>query len=174
MHVILQNLVLHCYSCSMLTGSEKDKSKEDDLKKTLMSYKKNHRNIYVYLSESEKLIRSLRSYLVSGQLASSEAFWRADGLAGLYAKIRDPPSRNLVVSFFVDVNLPAFLTEIVRILRGNLYPEAFSQGEKRVVSAGKDLQPKRKKKASSVKAGSGDETPAEVRGALNEFSTFVE
>ena len=148
----------------LMTGSGKHKSKEDDLTKTLLSYKKNHRNVYVYLSECEKLIRGLHSYLASGQLASNEAFWKADGLVGLYGKIPDPASRHLVANFLVDVNLPEFLTEIVRILRRRLYHEEPSQaGEKTVGPVEKDVKATRKKKATSLKARSEDEIPSEVR-----------
>ena len=117
----------------------------------------------MYLSESEKLIRGLRSHLASGQLASNEAFWKADGFVELYGKIPDLASRDLVVNFLVDVDLPEFLTEIVRILRRRLYPEERSAArEKRVLSAEKDVKVTRKKKASSMKAGFRDEVPSEV------------
>lgn len=146
----------------IFTGREKDKSKEDDLlKTTLLSYKKKHRSVYVYLSEGEKLIRSLRSYLMSGQLATGEAFWKADALVGLYTKIPDQESRTLVVNFLVDVNLPESLIEIVRTLRGN-YLEAFSQEEKRDVPREEKSQKRAKKKQANLKMGSGDEKPAEV------------
>ena len=113
----------------------------------------------MYLSESEKLIRGLRSHLASGQLASSEAFWKADGFVGLHGKIPDLASRH----FLVDVDLPEFLTEIVRILRRRLYPEERSAArEKRVLSAEKDVKVTRKKTASSMKAGFRDEVPSEV------------
>ena len=84
--------------------------------------------MYVYLSECEKLIRSLRSFLTSGQLATEGAFWKADALVGVYTKISDQPSRTLVVNFLVDVNVPEFLTEIVRTLHGS-HPDAFSPGK---------------------------------------------
>ena len=112
----LLNLLVVVSSYLILTGSEKDKSKEDDLKKTLLVYKKNHRSVYVYLSEGEKLIRSLRSFLMSGQLGSEGAFWKADALVALSSKIPDQESRNLVVNFLVDVNLQETLIEIVRTL----------------------------------------------------------
>lgn len=143
-------------------GSGKEKSKEGDLKKTLLSYKKNHRNVYVYLSESEKLIRGLRSHLASGQLASNEAFWKADGFVGLYGKIPDPASRHLLVNFLVDVDLPELLTEVIRILRRRVYLEERSAARgKRVLSAEKDVKVTRKKKASSMKAGFRNEVPSE-------------
>ena len=117
----------------------------------------------MYLSESEKLIRGLRSHLASGQLASTEAFWKVDCFVGLYVKIPDPASRHLVVNFLVDVDLPEFLTEIVRILRRHLYPEErLAAREERVLSAEKDVKVTRKKKASSMKARFRDEVPSEV------------
>lgn len=146
----------------MLAGSEKDKSKEDDLKKTLLAYKKKHRGVYVYLSEGEKLIRSLRSFLMSGQLATEAAFWKADALVALYTKIPDQESRTLVANFLVDVNLHETLIDVVRILRQK-YPQAFSGGEKRDVS--RDNEPKKVdlKKKANVKTGSGDDKQAEVQ-----------
>lgn len=91
----------------------------------LQTYKKNHRSVYVYLSESEKIIRSLRSYLDSGQLATEAAFWKADALAAVYTKIPDQSSWTIVGNFLVDVNLPELLTDIVRTLQRS-HPEAFS------------------------------------------------
>ena len=91
----------------------------------LQTYKKNHRSVYVYLSESEKIIRSLRSYLGSGQLATEAAFLKADALVAVYTKIPDQSSRTIVGNFLVDVNLPELLTGIVRTLQRS-HPEAFS------------------------------------------------
>lgn len=117
----------------------------------------------MYLSESEKLIRGLRSHLASGQLASNEAFWKADGFVGLYRKIPDPASRHLLVNFLVDVDLPELLTEVIRILRRRVYLEERSAARgKRVLSAEKDVKVTRKKKASTMKAGFRDEVPSEV------------
>lgn len=117
----------------------------------------------MYLSESEKLIRGLRSHLASGQLASNESFWKADGFVGLYGKIPDPASRHLLVNFLVDVDLPELLTEVIRILRRRVYLEERSAARgKRVLSAEKDVKVTRKKKASSMKAGFRDEVPSEV------------
>lgn len=143
---------------SQATGGDQNKSKEDNLKTTLLSYKKKHRSVYVYLSESEKLIRSLRSLLVSGQLATEGAFWKADALVAVYTKIPDQPSRTLVVNFLIDVNIPELLTEIVRTLRGS-YPEAFYPG-KQENSVTRDEKEETKKKKASVKTE--NENPAEA------------
>lgn len=140
------------------TGGDQNKSKEDDLKTTLLSYKKKHRSVYVYLTESEKLIRSLRSLLASGQLATEGAFWKADALVAIYTKIPDQPSRTLVVNFLIDVNIPKLLTEIVRTLRGS-YPEAFYPG-KQENSETRDEKEETKKKKASV--NTENENPAEV------------
>lgn len=148
-------------SYSMFTGGGKDKSQEDELKKTLQAYKKNHRSVYVYLSEGEKLIRSLRSFLMSGQLATEGAFWKADALVALYTKISDQQSRTLVLNFFVDVNLPETVIEIVRTLRQR-YPQAFSEIEKRDVSKNYEPGKKNLKKKANTKRGSGDEKHTEV------------
>lgn len=109
----------------MATGGNQSKPKEIDLKTMLQTYKKNHRSVYVYLSESEKIIRSLRSYLGSGQLATEAAFWKVDALVAVYTKIPDQSSRTIVGNFLVDVNLPELLTGIVRTLQRS-HPEAFS------------------------------------------------
>lgn len=152
---------MHVYWSSLILpiGGDKNKPKEDDIKKTLQTYKKKHRSVYVYLSDSEKLIRSLRSYLTSGQLATEGAFWKADALVAIYTKIPDQPSRTLVVNFLVDVNLPEFLTEIVRTLHGS-HPEAFSL-EKQENNATKEEKEAKEKKAS-VKTGDEKPWPAEV------------
>lgn len=144
----------------------KDKSKEDELKKTLQFYKKNHRSVYVYLSEAEKLIRSLRSFLMSGQLATEASFWKADALVALSIKIPDQQSKTLVFNFLVDVDLPETLIEIVRTLRQK-YPQAFSELEKRDVR--KDDEPGEKilKKKANTKRGSGDEKHSEVNSETN-------
>ena len=146
---------------SMFTAGGKDKSKEDKLKKTLQSYKKNHRSVYVYLSEAEKLIRSLRSLLMSGQLATEASVWKVDALVALSTKIPDQQSKTLVFNFFVDVDLPEILIEIVRTLRQK-YPQGFSETEKR--DARKDDKPGEKilKKKANTKRGSGDEKHSEV------------
>lgn len=109
------------------TGNDQSKSKEDDLKNTLQLYKKNHRNVYIYLSETEKLIRSLRNFLASGNLASEAAFWKADSLVGVHVKLPDEQSTTLVLDFLVDVNVPDLLTEILRSLH-HKNPNAFSPG----------------------------------------------
>jgi len=145
----------------MFTAGGKDKSKEDELKKTLQAYKKNHRSVYVYLSEAEKLIRSLRSFLMSGQLATEASFWKADALVVLYTKIPEKQSRTLVLNFMVDVDLPETLTDIVRTLRQR-YPQAFSEPQERDVP--KDDEPGEiiLKKKASTKMGTGDEKHSEV------------
>lgn len=114
---------LYCFV--LATGGNQSKPKKIDLKTMLQTYKKNHRSVYVYLSESEKIIRSLRSYLGSGQLATEAAFWKADALAAVYTKIPDQSSWTIVGNFLVDVNLPELLTDIVRTLQRS-HPEAFS------------------------------------------------
>ncbi|XP_078359598.1 uncharacterized protein LOC144644064 isoform X1 [Oculina patagonica] len=147
-------------------GNEKDKSKEDDLKKTLMAYKKKHRSIYVYLSEGEKLIRSLRSFLMSGQLATEAAYWKADALVALYTKIPDQESRTLVVNFLIDVNLHETLIDIVRTLRQK-YPQAFSGEKKSEVSKDNEEKKINSKKKANAKPGSGDDKQAEVKSEAN-------
>ena len=137
----------------MPTGdANQSKSKEVDLKSTLLSYKKKHRSVYVYLSECEKLIRSLRSFLTSGQLATEGAFWKADALVGVYTKISDQPSRTLVVNFLVDVHVPEFLTEILRTLHGS-HPDAFSPGkqENNASASGDEITEIMKKKAATTR-----------------------
>ena len=146
----------------MFSAGGKDKSKEDELKKTLQYYKKNHRSVYVYLSEAEKLIRSLRSFLMSGQLATETSFWKADALVALSTKIPDQQSRTLVLNFLVEVNLPETLIEIVRTLRQK-YPQAFSETEIRDVRKDDDPGKKILKKKANTKMGSGDEQHSEVR-----------
>ena len=108
--------------------------------------------MYVYLSECEKLIRSLRSFLTSGQLATEGAFWKADALVGVYTKISDQPSRTLVVNFLVDVHVPEFLTEIVRTLHGS-HPDAFSPGkqENTASASGDEITEIMQKKAATTR-----------------------
>ena len=145
----------------MFTAGGKDKCKEDQLKKKLQAYKKNHRSVYVYLSEAEKLIRSLRSFLMSGQLATETSFWKADALVALYTKIPDQQSRTLLLNFLVDVDFPETLIEIVRTLRQK-YPQAFSQPEKRDVSKEDEPAEKISKKKVGRNRGSGDKKHSEV------------
>ncbi|XP_074615176.1 uncharacterized protein LOC141874718 isoform X1 [Acropora palmata] len=106
-------------------GKNQTKSKEDDLKGTLQSYKKNHRSVYLYLSETEKLIRSLRNFLACGQLATEGAFWKADSLVAIFRKVPDETSGAVVVDFLVDVDVPKLLTEVLRSLHQK-YPNVFS------------------------------------------------
>jgi len=106
-------------------GKNQTKSKEDDLKGTLQSYKKNHRSVYLYLSETEKLIRSLRNFLACGQLATEGAFWKADSLVASFKKVPDETSGAVVVDFLVDVDVPKLLTEVLRSLHQK-YPNFFS------------------------------------------------
>lgn len=141
----------------MLTDEVQSTSKEDDLKSTLLSYKKEHRGLHVYFSESEKLIRSLRTFLTSGQLATERAFWKTDALVGIYTKIPHQPSRNIVVNFLVDANVPEFFTEIVRNLRCS-HRDVFSP-EKQGSNADQD-EIKTLKKKASIKTE--NEKPAEV------------
>ena len=146
---------------SMFTAGGKDKSKEDELKKTLQAYKKNHRSVYVYLSEAHKLIRSLWSFLMSGQLATEASFWKADALVALYTKIPDQQSRTLVLNFLVDVDLPETLVEIVRTLRRK-YPQAFSETEKLDVPKDDESGEKILEKKANAKRGPWDEKHSEV------------
>ena len=134
---------LYCFI--LATGGNQSKPKEIDLKTMLQTYKKNHRSVYVYLSESEKIIRSLRSYLGSGQLATEAAFWKADALLSVYTKIPDQSSRTIVGNFLVDVNLPELLTDVVRALQRS-HPEAFSLQRLEASSTGGE----RRKKASKM------------------------
>ena len=119
---------LRFYSCFVVflpVGKNQTKSKEDDLKGTLQSYKKNHRSVYLYLSETEKLIRSLRNFLACGQLATEGAFWKADSLVASFRKVPDETSGAVVVDFLVDVDVPKLLTEVLRSLHQK-YPDVFS------------------------------------------------
>jgi len=144
----------------MLTAAGKDKSK-DELKKTLQAYKKNHRSVYVYLSEAEKLIRSQWSFLMSGQLATEASFWKADALVALYIKIPDQQSRTVVLNFLVDVDFPETLVEIVRTLRLK-YPQAFSDTEKLDIPKDDESSEKIVEKKANAKRGPGDEKHNEV------------
>ena len=133
---------LYCFV--LATGGKQSKPKEIDLKTMLQTYKKNHRSVYVYLSESEKIIRSLRSYLGSGQLATEAAFWKADALVAVYTKIPDQSSRTIVGNFLVDVNLPELLTDIIRTLQRS-HPEAFSLERLEASSIGGETRKKASK-----------------------------
>ncbi|KAK2565261.1 hypothetical protein P5673_011214 [Acropora cervicornis] len=99
--------------------------KTEPLQRTLQSYKKNHRSVYLYLSETEKLIRSLRNFLACGQLATEGAFWKADSLVAIFRKVPDETSGAVVVDFLVDVDVPKLLTEVLRSLHQK-YPNVFS------------------------------------------------
>lgn len=134
---------LYCFI--LATGGNQSKPKEIDLKTMLQTYKKNHRSVYVYLSESEKIIKSLRSYLGSGHLATEAAFWKADAFLSVYTKIPDQSSRTIVGNFLVDVNLPELLTDVVRTLQRS-HPEAFSLQRLEASSTGGE----RRKKVSKM------------------------
>ncbi|XP_067030823.1 uncharacterized protein [Acropora muricata] len=108
-------------------GESQTKSKEDDLESTLQSYKKNHPSVEVNLSETAKIIRSLRNLLACGQLASRGAFTEADSLFNISSLHREP-SGVIVADFLVDVDVPELLTEVLRSFHQK-YPNVFSSEE---------------------------------------------
>ena len=108
-------------------GESQTKSKEDDLETTLQFYKKNHPGVEGNLSETAKIIRSLRNLLACGQLASREAFTEADSLFNISSLHREP-SGVIVADFLVDVDVPELLTEVLRSFYQK-YPNVFSSEE---------------------------------------------
>ena len=126
----VKTIKLRFYSCFvvfLLVGENQTKSKEDDLESTLQSYTKNHPRVDFYLSETVKIIRSLRNLLACGQLATEEALRGADffrKISGLHKERRGA----IVADFLVDVDVPKLLTEVLRSLYQK-YPNVFSSEE---------------------------------------------
>ncbi|XP_067030956.1 uncharacterized protein [Acropora muricata] len=102
-------------------GKNQTKSKENDLESTLQSYEKNHPSVYLYLSETAKIIQSLQNALACGQLATEGALSKAESLS----QLPEEPSGTIAVDFLVDVAIPELLTEVIRSLYQK-YPNVFS------------------------------------------------
>ena len=106
-------------------GKNQTKSNENDLENTLQSYEKNHPSVYLYLSETAKIIRSLQNSLACSQLATEGVSSKADTLNQISSAIPDEARGAIVVDFLVDVAVPELLTEIIRSLYQK-YPNVFS------------------------------------------------
>ena len=113
-----------CFVVFLSLGENQTKSKEDDLESTLQSYKKNHPSVYFFLSETVKIIGSLRIFLACGQLATKGAFTEADSLFNI-SESHGEPSGAVVADFLVDVDGPKLLTEILQSLYQK-HPNVFS------------------------------------------------
>ena len=121
----LKTIKLRFYSCfcrfCFSEGKNQTKSKENDLESTLQSYEKNHPSVYLYLSETAKIIQSLQNALACGQLATEGALSKAESLS----QLPEEPSGTIAVDFLVDVAIPELLTEVIRSLYQQ-YPNVFS------------------------------------------------
>ena len=106
-------------------GKNQTKSNENDLESTLQSYEKNHPSVYLYLSETAKIIRSLQNSLACGQLATEGVSSKADILNQISSAITDEVRGAIVVDFLVDVAVSELLTEVIRSLYQK-YPYVFS------------------------------------------------
>ncbi|XP_015753418.1 PREDICTED: uncharacterized protein LOC107333164 isoform X7 [Acropora digitifera] len=106
-------------------GKNQTNSNENDLESTLQSYEKNHPSVYLYLSETAKIIRSLQNSLACGQLATEGVSSKADTLNQISSVIPDEARGAIVVDFLVDVAVPELLTEVIRSLYQK-YPNVFS------------------------------------------------
>ena len=91
----------------------------------MLSYKKDHPTVYLYISETAKIIRSLRKFLACGQLATEGALREANSLSKISIKIHNEEN---AVDFLVDVDVPELLTEVLRSLYEK-YPNVFSSEE---------------------------------------------
>ncbi|XP_032238030.2 uncharacterized protein LOC5512767 isoform X2 [Nematostella vectensis] len=110
----------------------------DELKETLLRYKKNHRKSYVYISECEKIIRSLRSSLADNDIAASAVYWRADELSGFYRKLDETnEDYQIVIQFLLDVDAPKLLVDYIRILK-QTFPDASTYDREK--PGGKDVE----------------------------------
>ena len=116
-----------CFAVFLPVGENQIKSKEDDLQSTLQSYKRNYSSADLRVSETAKLIRSLRNFLACGQLATEGALREADSFFEISKLLREP-SGAIVADFLVDVDAPKLLTEVIRSLHQK-YPNVFSSEE---------------------------------------------
>ena len=66
-------------------------------------------SVYIHISETAEIIRSLRNLLASGQLATEEAQRKAISL-------RTISDKEICVDFFIHVDVPQLLTEALRSL----------------------------------------------------------
>ena len=105
----------------------KNQSEEDNLSSMLQSYKEDHPSFYPHISETAKIIQSLRDRLARGQLATKGALTKADSLFTISTLHRQPIGA-IVADFLVDVDVPELLTEVLRSLYKK-YPNLFSSVE---------------------------------------------
>ncbi|XP_015780024.1 PREDICTED: uncharacterized protein LOC107357902 isoform X3 [Acropora digitifera] len=105
----------------------KNQSEEDNLSSMLRSYKEDHPSFYRHISETAKIIRSLRNLLARGQLATKGALTKVDSLFNISTLHRQPIGA-IVADFLVDVDVPELLTEVLRSFYQK-YPNLFSSEE---------------------------------------------
>ena len=93
----------------------------------LRSYKEHHPSFYPHISETAKIIQSLRDLLARGQLATKGALTKADSLFNI-SMLHRQPIGAIVTDFLVDVDVPELLTEVLRSFYQK-YPNLFSSVE---------------------------------------------